>query len=198
MILLLRTLTRLITFLLLLALAVFGGAVAVFSIGGGSGTFSLPGLAELIGLPVLRDDAGMLLRAVEAGGPIALVTALAALGAIVVGLLLLIGAFAPRRERLVVLEQDDSGTLAARRRPLARAAAALAEGTRGVTATRVRVRPRRRGRGGKLRVRASHPRTADPDQVRTAATSALEPLTGAFGLKATVEPKLGEAGQRVQ
>lgn len=198
MILLLRTLARLITFLLLLALAVAGGAVAVFSIGGGSGTFSIPGLAELIGLPVLRDDVGTLLRTVEGDGGIAVVTALAALGAIVVGLLLLVGAFAPRRERLVVLEQDDSGTVAARRRALGRAAAALAEGTRGVTATRVRIKPRRRARGGRVRVRASHPRTADPDEVRTAATSALEPLTGAFGLTATVDPKLGEAGQRVQ
>lgn len=198
MILLLRALVRLVTFLLLLALAITGGAVAIFAIGGGSGTFSIPGLAELIGLHVVRDEVGTLLRAVEADGGIAVVTALCALGAVLLGVLLLIGAFAPRRERLAVLEQDDSGTLAARRRPLARAAAALAEGTSGVTATRVRVKPRRRARGGKVRVRASHPRSADPDQVRTDATSSLEPLTGAFGLKASVEPKLGEAGQRVQ
>jgi hypothetical protein len=49
-----------------------------------------------------------------------------------------------------------------------------------------------------VRVRESHPRTADPDQVRTAAQTSLEPLTSAFGLDAKVEPKLGEAGQRVQ
>lgn len=197
MILLLRTLTRLVTFLLLLAIAIAGGAVAVFAIGGGTGTFSLPGLAELVGLHVLRDEVGALLQTVE-GGRIDVVPALGALGAILLGLLLIAGAFAPRRERLVVLDQGESGTLAARRRALARAAAALAEGTRGVTASRVRVKPRHRARGGKVRVRASHPRTADPEKVRTAAQSSLEPLTGAFGLKAKVEPKLGEAGQRVQ
>jgi hypothetical protein len=193
-----RILARLLTFVLLVVLALAGAAVAVFSIGGGSGTFSLPGLADLVGLPALRDRVGDLLAAVEGGGGIATVTALSALGAVLLGLLMLIGTFAPRRERLVVLEQDDQGRLAARRRAIGHVASALAQQTRGVTATKVKVRPKRRARGGKLRVKASHPRTADPAQVRTETQSSLEPLTGAFGLSATVDPELGKAGKRVQ
>lgn len=198
MILLGRILARLLTFLLLAALAITGAAVAVFSIGGGAGTFSLPGLADLVGLPVLRGHVEDLLAAVEGDGGIATITALCALGAMLLGLLLLIGTFAPRRERLVVLEDDDRGRLAARRRALGHVASALVQQTRGVTATKVKVRPRRRARGGKLRVKASHPRTADPAQVQTDAQSSLEPLTGAFALAATVEPELGKAGKRVQ
>jgi hypothetical protein len=193
-----RILARLLTFLALVALAIAGAAVAVFSIGAGSGTFSLPGLADLIGLPALRDHVGDLLGAVEAGGGIATIIALCALGAVLLGLLLLIGTFAPRRERLVVLEQDEHGRLAARGRAIGHVAAALVQRTRGVTATKVKVRPRRRARGGKLRVKASHPRTAEPARVRTDTQSSLEPLTGAFGLSAKIEPELGKAGKRVQ
>jgi hypothetical protein len=193
-----RILARLLTFLALVALAIAGAAVAVFSIGAGSGTFSLPGLADLIGLPALRDRVGDLLGVVEAGGGIATITALCALGAVLLGLLLLIGTFAPRRERLVVLEQDEHGRLAARGRAIGHVAAALVQRTRGVTATKVKVRPRRRARGGKLRVKASHPRTAEPARVRTDTQSSLEPLTGAFGLSAKIEPQLGKAGKRVQ
>ncbi|MGI8660559.1 MAG: hypothetical protein ACR2LH_05930, partial [Thermoleophilaceae bacterium] len=70
--------------------------------------------------------------------------------------------------------------------------------TFGVTPTRVKVRPRRRACGGKLRVKASHPRTAEPARVRTDTQRSLEPLTGAFGLSAKIEPELGKAGRRVQ
>ncbi len=198
MILLGRILARVLTFLLLVALAIAGAAVAVFSIGGGSGTFSLPGLADLVGLPALRDRVGDLLAAVEGGGGIATITALCALGAVLLGLLLLIATFAPRRERLVVLEQDERGRLAARRRAIGHVAAALAQQTRGVTATKVKVRPKRRASGGKLRVKASHPRTADSDRVRTDTQTSLESLTGPFGLSVRVKPELGEAGKRVQ
>jgi len=94
-ILLLRALARLVTFLLLLALAIVGLAVAVLG---------LSWLAELVGLPTLEKEAGRLLGAVEADGSVAVVSALSGLGAMVLGVLLLIGALTPRRERLVVLD----------------------------------------------------------------------------------------------
>jgi len=197
MILLLRALARLATFLILVALAACGLAVAVFSIGS-SGDFSLPGLAELLGLPGLKEEAGRLLGSVEAEGSVAVVTALVAVGAIAIAALLLTGALASRRERLVVLDREDEGTVAARRRALAKVAAALAEQARGVTASKVKLRPRRRDRGGRLAVRAAHPRTADPKEVERQALESLDPLTRAFGLKARIRPRLGDPGQRVQ
>ena len=189
MILLLRALARLVTFLLLLALAVAGLAVAVLGL-------SL--LAELVGLPTLEKEAGRLLGAVEADGSVAVVSALSGLGAMVLGVLLLIGALTPRRERLVVLDQGDDGTVAARRRALSRAVGALAEQGRGVTASKVKLKPRRRARGGRLAIRAAHPRSADPAEVERRARESVDPLSQAFGLKTRVRPRLGEPGQRVQ
>ncbi|MBA2255730.1 MAG: hypothetical protein H0W05_00810, partial [Thermoleophilaceae bacterium] len=99
--LLLQGLARLVTLLLLSALALAGLALAVFSIGSGEATVSLPGLAELIGLHVLRDRVGELLAMVEDGGSVEAVPALAGVGAVALGCLLLVGAFGSRRERLV-------------------------------------------------------------------------------------------------
>lgn len=198
MVLVARALARLVTFLLLAALAVSGLAVALFSLGSGAGDFSLPGLARLAGLPALSGDVARLLNAVEADGSLAKLSALAALGAILLGGVLLIGALSPRRERLVVLSEDEEGQLAARKRPLGQVAAALAEQARGVTATKVRLRPARSGSGGRLGVLASHPRTADPAEVKRQAQTSLAPLADAFSLKTRVRARLGGAGERVQ
>lgn len=194
---LLRGLAQLVTFVVLVALAACGLAVAVFSVAA-SGDFSLPGLAKLIGLPGLSEGAGRLLRSVEADGGVAAISALAGLGAVVLGALLLAGTLAPRRERLVVLGSGDEGTTAARRRVLRRVAGALAEQARGVTATKVKLRARRRARGGRLTVRAAHPRTADPKEVERGALEALDPLAKPFGLKPRIRPRLGRPDQRVQ
>ncbi|CAA9503798.1 MAG: hypothetical protein AVDCRST_MAG45-1471 [uncultured Solirubrobacterales bacterium] len=198
MIALLRGIARLVAFLLLVVLAVCALAVAVASIGGaGAGGFGLPGLAELVRLPQLADLVRGLFEQVEGSGGAQAVPALAGLGAVLVGILLLVGALWPRRERLVRLEDGDEGTLAARRRALGQVAAALAEQSRGVTATKVRVRPRRGRRGGRLEVRAVHPRSSDAKEVERQATGLLEPLTDPFSLKAKVRPRLGESGARV-
>lgn len=197
MILLLRALARLVTFLLLVALAAIGLAVAIFSLGG-SGDLSIPGLANLAGLPGLEDEAGRLLGSVEADGAIVLGSGLAGLGAVAVGVLLLLGALAPARERMLVLEKHDEGIVAARRRALAQVASALVEQARGMTASKVRLRPSRRERGGKLSIRAVHSAGADPSQIERDATASLDPLTKAFELKTRVRPRLGGSGQRVQ
>lgn len=195
MILLARALVRVVTFLLLVVLAVAGLVLAVFCIGTGTTGPSLGGLADLLQLSALRDTIGGWLDQLAASGPVAAVAALCGLGAILLGLLLLAGLLVPRRERLVTLASTEHGTVAARRRPLAQAATALVEQVRGVTGARVRVRPRRRA-GGRLAVRASQSRPADADQLRGAVREQLTGLTDPFKLKARVD--VARHGSRVQ
>ncbi|MDQ6817334.1 MAG: DUF6286 domain-containing protein, partial [Actinomycetota bacterium] len=179
---LLRAVTRLVTFVLLAILAACGLAIAIFSIGWSrTGDFNLPGLARLVHLGDLRDQVGELLHDLAGPGPVAGVAVLCGLGALVLGLLLLTGALWPRRERLVILDKSEEGTLAARRRVFGRVVSALAEQTRGVTATKVKVTPGRR-RGGSLAVRADHSRAQDPRDLRDRTQLALAPLTEGFGL----------------
>lgn len=196
MVMLLRAFARLFAFVLLAALAAAGLAVAVFSLGG-SGDLSLPGLADLIALPDLEAEAGELLGAVEADGPIALRSGLAGLAAVALGVLLLIGALAPAREPTLLLEANDEGRLEARRRAFGQVASALVEQQRGVNASRVRVRPRRTRRGGRIVLRARHPASADSDEVERQTTSALTPLTKPFDLKPRVRAH-PDSGRRVQ
>lgn len=195
---LLRALARLVTFLLLLALSITGLAVAIFSIRGDDRPLSLPALADNVRLPQLRDTVGDFFAQLEAPGNVALLSLLAGAAAVLLGVLLLVGALSSRKERLVVLERNEAGTLAARRRPLGQVAAALAEQARGVVTTSVKVRTRRRGRGGRVEVTALHPRDASPDEVRSAAGESLASLTGPFGLRSRIRPQLGERGARVQ
>jgi hypothetical protein len=195
MILLARALVRLVSFLLLVSLAVAGIVVAVFCIGTGTSGPSLVKLASILHLASVRDTIGHWLGQLEASGSVAVLAGLCGLGAILFGLLLLTGLLVPRRERLVTLASDGEGTLAARRRPLGQAAETLVEQVRGITQARARVRPRRRA-GGRLRVRATRTRTADPTQVRAAVNEQLRELTDPFTLTARVE--VAREGARVQ
>jgi hypothetical protein len=198
MILPLRAIARLVTFVLLVVLTVCGLAIAIFSIGGSrTGDFNLPGLSRLVHLGDLRDQVGELLRDLAGPGPVAGITALCGLAAVVLGLLLLAGALWPRRERLVILQRSEEGTLAARRRVLARVATALVEQTRGVTATKVKVKPGRR-RGGRVVVRADHSHAQQPQDVRRGTQIALSPLTDPFGLRARITPRLGQGRRSVE
>ncbi|MDQ6750153.1 MAG: hypothetical protein M3Z33_05290 [Actinomycetota bacterium] len=190
--LLLRAVSRLITFLLLTALALVGLVVAVFCIEGGGKGLSLPALARLAHLAQLRREVGRFLEVLESSGPVAKLSALGGLGAVALGLLVLLGVLRSRRDRLALLETGEQGTLAARRRPLAQVASALVEQVRGMTETRARVRPRRRGRGGRLLVRLDGPRgAASDDTAKARAASALAPLTEPFGLRARVRVRHG-------
>jgi hypothetical protein len=186
MILLARALVRLVSFLLLVILAVAGIVVAVFCISTGTSGPSLGKLASILHLASVRDTVGHWLGQLESSGSVAVLAGLCGLGAILFGLLLLTGLLVPRRERLVTLASDGDGTLAARRRPLGQAAETLVEQVRGITQARARVRPRRRA-GGRLRVRASRTRTADPTQVSAAVNEQLRELTDPFTLTARVE-----------
>lgn len=191
MIALARVLARIVGFVVLVALAAAGIVVAVFCIGTGTHGPSLGGLARLLSLASVRDTVGDWLTRVEEPGSVAVIAGLCGLGAIALGLLLIVGVLVPRRERLVQLTDDEQGKLAARRRPLAQVATSLVEQVRGVTETRVRVRPFR-GTGGRLSVRASSTRRADADELRRAVSAQLESLTQPFKLKARVDvPRRG-------
>ena len=197
MILVLRAVARLLIVGLFFVLAACGLAIAVFSIGGSrTGDFNLPGLARLVHLGGLRNQVGGLLRDLAAPGPVAVVTVVCGLGGIAVGLSLLVGMFGPRRERLVVLQTSEEGTLAARRRVFGRVAGALAEQVRGVTASKAKVLPGR-WRGGRLSVRVYYSRAQESEDVRQRALLALTPLTEEFGLRARVQPRLARRGRRV-
>ena len=125
MILLARALVRVISFVLLVILAVAGLVLAVFCISTGTSGPSLGGLAHLLDLGSLRDTVGSWLGQLEASGAVAGIAAVCGLAAMLLGLLLLAGILVPRRERLVTLASGEHGTIAARRRPLAQAATAL-------------------------------------------------------------------------
>ena len=185
-----RALVRLVSFLLLVTLALLGLAVAVAAVDPG-------GVTDLFDLPQLPDAVGGWFRDLAASGPIALASLLGGAGAVLLGLVLLAGLLIPRRERLVRLASSSSGTLSARRGTLAQIAGHLAEQVRGVTSTRTKVKSRRRG-GGRLKVRVDRPRTAPPGATKQAVVEQLESLTGPFKLKARVQTRLGEPGSRVQ
>jgi hypothetical protein len=195
MILLARALVRLVSFLLLVILAVAGIVLAVFCIAAGTTGPSLGGLARVLHLSSLRDTVGTWLGQLQASGGVAGIAALCGLAAMLLGLLLLAGILVPRRERLVTLASGEHGTLCARRRPLAQAATSLVQQARGVTEARVRVRPRRRS-GGRLAVRASRTRQADAVQVQSAVGEQLRGLTVPFKLTARVD--VPRRGARVQ
>lgn len=198
MILLLRALARLTGFLLLAILAVAGLAVAVFSIQAGTGTLSLAKLSELVRLPGLRDTVGAFLRSLESDGPVAAVAALSGAGAVLLGLALLAGALVPRRERLLVIDGDGGGTLAARRRAAAQAIRALAEQPRDVRRAKARIRPRRTRPGGRLRVTVYRARTADQRGVLQAATQQLRPLSEALSLRVSTRTRVPRRHGRVR
>jgi hypothetical protein len=185
-ILLLRALVRLLGFLLLIALALVGLGFAVAALFGDQLGVQLEGSAVSRWLERLEGDGTQGLEAVIGGGMILL------------GLLLLIGALAPRRERRAVLEQDEHGTLDARRRPLAQMFTALAERTRGVTHARAKLRLGRRAHHGRLVLRAERPRTIESAAVRKSVQSDVGELAAAFGLKTRIQAPLGRRGRRVQ
>ena len=195
MILFARAVARIVGFLLLVVLALAGLAAAVFCIGTGTTGLSLGSLARLLHLADLRDTVGLWLGQLEAPGAIAGVAALCGLGAMLLGLLLVVGVLVPRRERLVTLSDAEAGALAARRRPLAQIAQVLAEQGESVTEARARVRPRRRS-GGRVSVRATRPHAVESDAVRREVEQRLSDLTGPFALSTSVQVR--DDGAKVQ
>ena len=195
----LRALTRLLGMLWMLALALLGLGFAIYCFDG----FISLGSARpdrLLSLPAARTHVGRFLNQVAASGPTAALALLGGLVAILIGLVLLAGTLRSRKERMVVLEHDESsGTLAAKPRTLAAMGRALAEQAPGATSiARPRLKLSRRGRRGRMTVRASRARSADGHAVESAIKDRLAPLSDPFHLTPKVRVRLGERGERVQ
>jgi hypothetical protein len=192
-----RALARLLAVVLAAGLAAGGLAAALFSIQGGSATLSLPGLARLLHLGDLQATVGAWLAALEAGGPVARVAALAGAGAMALGVLLLLGVLARRRERLIVMRDGDDGRIAARPRAVGQAAVALGERSRDVLRATDRTTARRRGVGGRLRLTLYHARSADGAGMAAAGRARIQGLADAFSLRADVRDRVPRRGPRV-
>jgi hypothetical protein len=196
---LLRAFARVIGAVLMVLLALLGLGVAMYCV---DALVSLGSIRpdRLLHLPSVRQHVGRFLDQVGAPGPTAGLALLCGLGAMLLGILLLIGVLGRRRQRLVILESDSqTGAIAARRRPLGEMARALAEPASGATSVK---RPTfslsRRGTRGKLKINATRTRTTDPRELQTAVQTAVEPITEPFGLRPRVRVRLGESGNRAQ
>ena len=193
-----RALARLVALLLTTALAVAGLVVAVFSIQGDSSTLSLPGLAGHARLDELHAVVGDFLAALEADGPAAKVSALAGAGTVLLGLLLLFGVLARRRERLIVARRGDDGTLAARRRAVAQAAVTLCEQPRDVLNAKARTGARRRGVGGRVRLTVYHAQSTDRAAATAGCRDRVQAFAGAFSLRLRVRGRVPRRHGRVR
>ena len=190
MIYLLKPLARLVTFVLLVALAVVGLLVAV------AGVVGVQSVADLLRGPEVRDTVGAWLQGLDAPQELPRVTALFALAAVLVALLVLAGLLGRVPDRLVVMEERDGGTLGARPRPLGQVADALIGPVRGISDRRVRMKPKRGG--GTLEVKATHTRAIEARAVESEVASAVAPLSDAFGVQTKVKPQLADGGKRVE
>ena len=134
----------------------------------------------------------------RASGPTAWWSVLGGLLAMLLGLFLLAGLLLPRRERLVIIREDEAGRIAARRRPYAQVAEVLAQQERGVTRAKARVRPSWRGRGGSLELTATRTPLADEADVERRVGRGVEPLAQAAGLRMQIRSRLGTGRDRVE
>jgi len=197
--LLLRALMRLVGMLWMLVLALLGLGIAAYCL---DGFVSLGSVRpdRLLGLSAVRRHVGRFLDQIVAPGTTAALALLCGLGAMILGVVLLVGVLRSRRHRLVVLEQDSStGTLAARPGTLRDMARALAEQAPGATSVkRPKLALSRRGTRGRLKVTASRARTGDPGEIERALKQRLAPISQPFHLRPRVRVRLGGRGQRVQ
>lgn len=193
-----RVLARLVGTVLLVILAVGGIVVAVFCIQGYEQTLSLPHLASLLHLDDLRDTLGGWLESLEASGPDAALAALCGLGAIALGLLLLIGALVPGRDRLLTVEESEEGRLTAQRRPAQKALESVAERPGDVLAARARIRPRRSGGGGTASLTLVRTKTRDESPRADRARADLESLEQSLELRVSSHDRRPRKGTGVQ
>lgn len=197
MILLLQAVTRLVTLVVLAALALAGLVVAIFSVPDAES--GLVELADLVGLHLARDEVGSFLESLEASPTAGQV--ILCLGAVVAGGALIAGALIRRGERTVQLPAADGsqgevpeGRLSARRRALAQMGTALADRVRDAEALRLRLRPKRRSAGGTMRVKATVRQGGDEGEAVERIGRELRPLSEPFSLRQRVSAKQQREG----
>jgi hypothetical protein len=179
----LRLLAAVVGIVLLVVVAVGGIAVAIFCIRGGTATLSLHHLASLVSLPDLRDKVGPFLESLEADGPVAALAALCGVAAMLLGIGLLIGALVPRRERVLVVERTDRGTITARRRAVAGALSDLAGRPREILSAKAKVSPNRKRTGGQARIKLTEAAGTDERPQASRARAELDELGDSLSLK---------------
>lgn len=181
-----RALTRLVALILLPVLGVVALAFAVAAVIGGGAARSLADSAQLTS--AWRSVGTFLAETAPDGGSTVLI---AAAGAVLAGLVLLIGALAPAKDRELRLSGDSRLTI--RRRALRSAAASLAGTARGTTSTKVRLRTRRLRSGGRLRVTATRSPRAEARPIKQTLSERIEPLAKAFSLRSSVSSRVGKS-----
>jgi hypothetical protein len=196
---LLRALTRLIGAVWMLALALLGLGVALYCFDALIGLGSVRP-DRLLHLPTVRLHVGRFLDQVAAPGGTAALAVLCGLGAMLIGVVLLIGLLRRSKQRLALLARDsETGVLAARPKTLRDMARTLAEQARGATGVkRPKVSLSRSGTRGRLTVNATRAATSDASEVQRAVQGAVEPISQPFKLKPRIRVRLGESGNRVQ
>ena len=195
--LLLRTLSRLIGVLLMVALALVCLGVALYCL---DGLVSLGSIRpdRLLHLPRFNHHVGHFLAQIAASGSTAGLALAAGVVAILIGLLLLLGVLRSSKERLVVLKSGQDGTLAARSRTMRVMVQSLAEHASGTTAIkRPKLKLSRRGTRGRVIVTASRAVSSDASEVEATLTEKIEPLSGPFHLRPRIRLHVGERGERV-
>lgn len=195
---LLRGISRVVGALLMVALALLGLGLALYCL---DALVSLGSVRpdRLLHLPTVRRDVGNWLHQVAAPGVTAGLALACGLGAMLIGVLLLIGTLRSPRQRLAILDTGDDGTLAARPRVLRTVAAVLAARADGVTRVRrPRVSLSRRGTRGRLRVVAYRTSSSDAQSVGREIDEELTPVSEPFHLRPRVRLQVAERGDRVQ
>jgi hypothetical protein len=196
---LLRALARVVGAALMVVLALFGLGVAMYCVD------ALVGLGaarpdRLLDLPGVRRTVGGFLNRLAAPGSTAGLALLCGLGAMLLGVLLLVGILGRRRRRLVLLEENgDGGIIAARTRPLQDMARALTEPTRSAeSAARIKLSRSRHGTQGTLLVLATRTSKTDPGELEIDVQKAVAPIAEPFRLKPRVQLRVGESGSRAR
>ena len=197
--LILRPLARLLGAVWMTVIALFGLATALYCL---DGLIKLGSARpdRLVHSERISRHVGRFLEQISASGSTAWLAVLCGLGAMAIGLMLLVGTVRSPRQRLAVLDADSGlGTVAARPRVLGDMTRDLAQQTEGAAGVkRPRLSLSRSGRRGRLKVRSNRTRTSDPKAVKQAVTEAVKPVSEPFSLKPRVSVKLSQGRGRVQ
>ena len=198
--LLVKAVSRLVEVLLMAAIALFGIGVGLYCL---SGLISLGSARpdRLLHLPRVRYHVGHFLAQLAAPGPVAVLALLCGIGAVLIGLLLLIGLLGTRRERLLTVERDaERGDLLARPRTVAGMIRDVTLRTPGVTSVRrTRLRLSRDGSRARVKVLAARGPDSDGETIDTAMHDRVDPITDGLHLRANLRVRLvrprGEAAK---
>jgi hypothetical protein len=182
-----RGITRLVA---LLALPLLGLAALAFAVAAIIGENRARDLADSLYLTEGWARVGTFLETVAPRGESVVVASAA--GAVVLGLVLVIAALVPTRERELHLKDGDPA-LGIRRRALRNALQSRTGRVRGVTGATVRLKPRRRRVGGTVRVRATRTPRGDAKAIAAVYDERLAPVADAFGLRTRVSSTVGSS-----